>query len=105
VVNLDFFNLTGRQAKSGTLQEIAEFLTIDEVNGRSTIAGRLTLRIGRERARRHQQAFVCPSSHSASKVADCRSSDASFVPLALKEDAEADQVDAQDSDAVDSAIA
>ena len=68
---------------------------IAQVNRGSAVAGRFPLRIGGEGACGDQEPLVAASHHSTSEVADGRRADASLVPLALEQDLEREELDAQ----------
>jgi hypothetical protein len=105
-VNRDILDLphAAVDAKLVLLEQVAELVPVDQVDGRRPVARGLALGFGGEGAGRDQQALLAAPAHRAAEVAHRAGADAADVTLALEEYREAEQRHPVDPDTVDPAV-
>src|SRR6266566_3250624 len=71
-------------AESEQLEQVAQSVAVDQLDGRSTVPGCFCLGVTGERSRRDQQPFLTPASHRAAEVSHDPRGDGPLVSLALE---------------------
>src|SRR6185312_7155295 len=91
-------------AETIVLEQLAERLAVDQIDGRRPIPCCLAARVRREGPCRDDEPLVGSSLHRATEIADCAGADGPLVPLALKQDMEGDEVHSNHTLAVNSTV-
>src|ERR1039458_3246219 len=86
------------------LEQVAELIAVDQIDGRRPVTGGLALGFGGVGAGCDQQALLAAPAHRPAEVAHGAGADAADVALALEEHGEAEQRHPVDPDAVDPAV-
>src|SRR5690606_32620308 len=103
--DFDFLNHTRRNSKLILLEEIAETITVDQVNGNGPVPYRLFRCLTCKCAGGDEQPLVGAPLQRTSEITDIFGADAPFPALTLEIDLERYEVDTQHTDTVDSTVA
>lgn len=105
-IDSDALNHCGLDSESKFFQFVSELVSVNQVDGRCSIAGCFFDGVTRKGASRNEKSFIGPPYHSASEVADMARGYNAAIPLALENDVEAHKaVDACDTLAVYTTVA
>src|SRR3990170_1893554 len=103
--DLNVFNEIRPDAELQLLQLFREESPVDEIDRWGTVSGGFPTRLQCETACAEDDALVCATNHGTSKISDAIGADIPFMPLALKQDVEANETAQSDrSIAVDSTV-
>ena len=103
-VNLDIFHKPNVHTDFQLLKKITKCISIDEIDGRCSVARGFPPRIRRKCPSRHDQAFVGPTYHGSAEVTNNASPNRAFQAFTLEQDVEREQVHAKHASAVDATV-
>src|SRR5215467_12684111 len=99
------YPLTHLNAETELLEQVAQSVAIDQLDGRGAITGGLCLGLAGERACRDQQPFLATASHRAAEVPYYAGGNGPLVPLALEVDRKRHQRQTVGARTIDATIA
>ena len=92
-------------AEAELLEQVAQSVPVDQLDGRSAIPGCLCLGFAGERSRRDQQPFLATASHRAAEVPYDTGGNGPLVPFALEVDRKRHQRQTVGARTIDATIA